>query len=176
MTDDISEPSMSKQIEYLKNEREALLKFADSLKISDSEVQNIDPALLHYQKSDKLVQTPVPEPLAVITEDENGTISQLEILEKIFTIEIPVDENGHFDPTSKKMKKFGGLPGTMAGVDKYINLTPAIEGERAELYAQSIKPAQPTVPQFMEQKEQEKSFFGKVSDFFGGLFNRGSKN
>ena len=172
----VSKPDIDKQIKALRLEREALHKFADSLKISDSEVQNIDPALLHYQKSDKLVQTPVPDPLAVITEEENGTISQLEILEKVFTIEIPVDENGFFDPKGKQRKKFGGLPSTMSGVDRYINLTPAIEGERAELYAQSIKPTQPTMPQFMEPKEPEKGFISKVTDWIGGMFNRGEKH
>lgn len=138
-----AQKEMEKQIEALRLERAALMKMADELQISGTDIQNIDPNLLHYQKSDKLVQTPVPDPLAVVTIDEIGTIAQIQILEKVFTIEIPMNENGEYDPKGK-MRKFGGLPGTMAGIDRFINLTPAIDGDRAELFAQSIKPAQPT--------------------------------
>ena len=166
---------MKIQFDRLKTELSDLNKYAESKGFSDEDITSIDPALLHYRKADKLVEVPVPDPLASVTEDEVGTIAQLEILERAFTIEIPVNSDGEFDPKSKTMKKFGGLPGTMAGVDKFVNLTPAIEGERAELYAKSIKPAQPTITEPIMQTDQEESWFDKIKGFFGSILNRGQQ-
>jgi len=147
-------------------------RLIELLKIKPEDIANLDPNLQQLRRADLLVKTPLPDPLTSVTEGEAYDIAKIAILCEGFTLRLPAKmPDGSFRPGAKEGDKYliyGGLPATMAGMARLIDILPAIEGKRAGQFVDAIKPAQPNIPVEMPREEKE----GIVDWIKGKLFGR----
>jgi hypothetical protein len=185
---------MEAAVNQARSELDDIRSFRNKISINPGDLKKIHPNLLHYDEANKLVEVPILDPLAHISPDEIGVIAQLSILERCFTVDIPVNAHGVFDEEyripenvtlvldksirvdgNRLWKTIGGLPGTMRGVDRFINLTPAIDGERAELFASAIKPMLPNRIE-PEGPQEQPGLLSRIGSGIKNLMGMGSND
>jgi hypothetical protein len=134
-------------------------KLVDLLKVKPEDIANLDPNLQQLRRADLLVKTPLSDPLTAVIEGEAYDIAKIAILKEIFTLRLPAkDEKGNFRPGARPGDDYviyGGLPATMAGIARLVDILPAIDGKRAGQFVDAIKPAQPNIPVEMPREEKE---------------------
>ena len=126
---------------------EELKRIVDLLKVKPGDVADLDPNLQQLRRADFLVKTPLFDPLTSVIEGEAYDIAKIDILTEVFTLKTKDDVG--------KDVIYGGLPATNAGINRLINILPAIDGKRANQFVDAIKPAQPNIPVEMPREEKE---------------------
>jgi hypothetical protein len=150
-------------------------KLMETLKIKPEDIANLDPNLQQLRRADLLVKIPLSDPLTAVIEGEAYDIAKIAILKEIFTLRLPAKfSDGPLRGTPRPGAKpgedlvvYGGLPATMAGIARLIDILPAIDGKRAGQFVDAIKPAQPNIPVEMPREEGE-SMFEKIRGFIFG--------
>jgi len=147
-------------------------KIIDVLKVKPEDIANLDPNLQQLRRADLLVKTPLSDPLTSVTEGEAYDIAKIAILGEIFTLRLPAklpDGTLRFGAKpGDDYVTYGGLPATMTGISRLINILPAIDGKRAGQFVDAIKPAQPNIPVEMPREEKE----GVMEWIRGKIFGR----
>lgn len=150
---------------------EDIKRLMDTLKVKPEDIANLDPNLQQLRRADLLVKVPLSDPLTAVIEGEAYDIAKIAILKEIFTLRLPAKmPDGTLRPGAKlgeNVVEYGGLPATMAGIARLIDILPAIDGKRAGQFVDAIKPAQPNIPVEMPREEKE-SMFEKLRGFIFG--------
>lgn len=146
-------------------------KLVDLLRVKPEDIANLDPNLQQLRRADLLVKTPLSDPLTAVIEGEAYDIAKIAILREIFTLRLPAkDKDGKLRSGARPGEEYvtyGGLPATMAGIARLIDILPAIDGKRAGQFVDAIKPAQPNIPVEMPREEGE-SWLDKIRGLIFG--------